>query len=446
MDIALSIVFIGVIIFLAHFFLGFYIRTKIPDVLFLFIIGILIGPAFKIIQPEHFGAVGKIFTTLTLVFILFEGSMGLYMSTIRSAWLGTAKISVYSFFTSMLIVGGLCYAFSGLGLAASFMMGSIVGGTSSIVVIPLVKQLTMSKTSKSILMLESAFTDLLCIVFALVLLEAYKYGNFHIGSLISNVVFSFLIGGLLGIAAALIWSYLLAKVRTIENSMFMTPAFVFVVFGITEMLGYSGAISALTFGFTLTNINLFNFKVIENYIAQKPITLNNQEKAFHSEIVFLLKTFFFIYMGISMQFSNVLWLTIGLLITAILYFARIFVVKFSTPRDTSQKDAILMSAILPKGLAAAVLASIPLHEGVKGGEFIQNVTFSIIIFSILFTSVLIFLLDKVPKVSGFYGRFLRNFESYEDDDFDELYKEVDSGDVFKSYTRKSYNSKNADNN
>ncbi len=433
----MSIVFIGIIIFLSHFFLAFYIRTKVPDVLFLFVIGILIGPVFNVVQTEHFGAIGNIFTTLTLVFILFEGSMGLYMSTIRSAWLGTAKISVYNFFTTMLIVGLLGYFFSGLGLLASFMLGATVGGTSSIVVIPLVKQLTMGKTSKSILMLESAFTDLLCIVFALALLEAYKYGDFHMGSLIGSVVSSFLLGGLIGVAGALVWSYLLDKVRTIENSMFMTPAFVFVVFGFSELMGYSGAISALAFGFTLTNINLFNFKLIEKYIAEKPISLNNQEKAFQGEIVFLLKTFFFIYMGISMQFSNVWWLLIGLLIALALFFVRIFVVKFSAPSNTSRKDAILMSVIVPKGLAAAVLASIPLQQGVLGGEFIQSVTFSIIIFSILITSVLIFLLDREPAVSDFYARFLSKFQLQDDEGFDELYTPEPPEDIYKTYHRKS---------
>jgi len=436
MDIALSIVFIGLIIFVSHFLSAFYLRTKVPDVLLLFIIGILIGPTFKLVLPEHFGVIGRIFTTLTLVFILFEGSMSLCMNTIKSAWKGTAKISVYNFFATMMVVGILGFLFSRLGFIASFMLGSIVGGTSSIVVIPLVKQLTMAKTSKSILVLESAFTDLLCIVFALGLLEAYKFGDFHIGSLIGNVVASFSLGALIGVAGALVWSFLLEKVRTIENSMFMTPAFVFIVFGLSEILGYSGAISALTFGFTLSNINLFSFKLIENYISSKPISLNNQEKAFNGEIVFLFKTFFFIYMGISMQFSNILWLITGLLITVTLFFVRIFVVRYSAPSETSLKDAVLMSAILPKGLAAAVLASIPLHEGVKGGEFIQSITFSIIIFSILITSVLIFLMERVKELPLFYSRFLKNFNSSDVQELEDIFKEpTDPDNLFKPYPK-----------
>jgi len=425
MDIALSIVFIGVMIFLSHYFSALFARTKIPDVLFLFIIGIIIGPVIGIIQPDHFGALGKIFTTITLVFILFEGSMGLCMNTIKNSWKGTVKVSLYNFFATMTVVGILAYSISSLGILASLMLGAIVGGTSSVVVIPLLGQLKMDKGPKSILILESAFTDLLCIMFALAFLEALKFGEFNLGSMLGRILSSFIMGGLIGVGGALVWSYLLEQVRTLKNSMFLTPAFVFIVFGISELLGYSGAISALTFGYTLSNLNLFSFKLIEKYIAQKPISLNEQEKAFQSELVFLLKTFFFLYMGISMQFTNIWGLFIGLLITLVLFFIRIFVIRQGAPADTCRKDAALMAAILPKGLAAAVLASIPLHEGIAGGELIQSITFNVIIFSIFFTSILVFLFDREPKIFKFYARFLAKFKCIDNEHFEEVYKPLD---------------------
>lgn len=409
MNIALVIVFIGAIIFLAHFFEEFFKRTRIPDVLILFILGLIAGPLTSLIKPEHFGLIGYVFTTVTLVFILFEGSMGLCVDSIKSSWKGTLNVSLTNFFATMLVSGVLFFAFSPLGLMASLMLGAIIGGTSSIVVIPLVNQLRMSKSSRSILILESAFTDLLCIMFALAFLEGLKFGTFNPGAMFGKIVSSFIMGALFGIAGALTWSILLNKVRTIKNSLFMTPAFVFIIYGLAELLGYSGAISSLTFGFALANINLFSFKLIDKYITHKRITLNSEEKAFQSEIVFLLKTFFFIFMGISIHLSNIIWMLTGLFITIILFVVRILVVRYSAPRSTSRNDALLMAAIVPKGLAAAVLASIPLQQGLKGGEFIQSVVFSVILFSILITSLLIFLLDKLPAVSNLYNRFMKHF-------------------------------------
>ncbi len=136
--------------------------------------------------------------------------------------------------------------------------------------------------------------------------------------------------------------------------------------------------------------------------------LDSRERGFFSEISFLLKTFFFIYIGISIQLSGIGLLVFGLLLTIVIYAIRIPVVSLTIPRDTSIKDATLFSVIIPKGLAAAVLASIPLQQGVVGGEVIQNLTYAVVLLSIIMTSVLIFLVDKT-KLAKVYQTLLGKF-------------------------------------
>jgi NhaP-type Na+/H+ and K+/H+ antiporter len=48
----------------------------------------------------------------------------------------------------------------------------------------------------------------------------------------------------------------------------------------------------------------------------------------------------------------------------------------------------------PKGLAAAVLASMPLEAGIANGQAIQDITYIVIFFSILVCSVMVFLLER----------------------------------------------------
>ncbi|MBZ0243243.1 MAG: cation:proton antiporter, partial [Bacteroidales bacterium] len=96
---------------------------------------------------------------------------------------------------------------------------------------------------------------------------------------------------------------------------------------------------------------------------------------------------------------------IGLVITIILYLLRIPVVRASMPitKDKQDKvDMMFMSTMVPKGLAAAVLATIPMQQGIPGGELIKNIVFSIVLFSIIFTSVLIPLLEKSKATQDFY--------------------------------------------
>ena len=67
-----------------------------------------------------------------------------------------------------------------------------------------------------------------------------------------------------------------------------------------------------------------------------------------------------------------------------------------------ESDISIISVMVPKGLAAVVLASIPLQQGVAGGELIQNITYSVVLLSILFTSFLVLLLDKTG-LPGLFG-------------------------------------------
>ena len=135
------------------------------------------------------------------------------------------------------------------------------------------------------------------------------------------------------------------------------------------------------------------------------VGLSDTEKLFFSEAVFLLKTFFFVYIGISVQITNLWWMTIGLIITVAAFVLRIPVVRLSIPRSTPVKDVSTMAVMVPKGLAAAALASIPLQQGIAGGELIQSVVFAVVMFSIALTSVFIFLMHKTRLSRSYHLLF-----------------------------------------
>ena len=399
MEIAVIIGIIGILIFLSHLLSEIFRRTKIPDVLSLFLLGLVVGPVFRLVTPADFGAVGPVFTSVTLVIILFESGVGLRINNLLKTMRPSLILTVVNFVATVILVGGTVWAFGEIGLKRSFMLGAIVGGTSSAVVIPLVAQLRIRDESRAILVLESALSDVLCIVFALAFLAAYKIGDLRVGALVGQILSSFLLAGIIGGVAAFLWSILLNRIRAFRNSLFTTPAFVFVVFALTEVLGFSGAIAALTFGVALGNAGFLRFPILKRYTLPEPLAPNDTEKAFFSEIVFLFKTFFFVYIGLSIQFGNFLWLCLGVDITLLIFILRIAVVRFSLQGAAPPADLATMAAIVPKGLAAAVLASLALQENIPGGEFIQNITYVVILFSIIGTSALVFLIDRLPASS-----------------------------------------------
>lgn len=408
MPTALIIVFVGCIIFMSHWFSALFARTKIPDVLWLFTIGILLGPVYGVVQTDDFGAVGPVFTTITLIFILFESGIDQRLEPLINSLGGTAKITTYNFLGTCLVAGGIAYFNTDLGFLRSLMLGSIVGGTSSAMVTTLVRQFSISEKTRTILILESAFSDVFTLAVPLTLLTAYKIGKIDVAFVTGQMIAAFILATMLGVAGALGWAALLNKMRTLQNTIFTTPAFVFILYGIVELLNFSGPIAALAFGITLGNMDVLGPPIMRRAMTLKPISLNENERAFFSEAVFLLRTFFFVYIGISVHLDNWWLLTLGAVITGALFLARIPIVRISVPRITSTKDATFMATMIPKGLGAAVLASLPVQQGVEGGEMIQSIVFSIILFTTLFTTILTFLVDKtwLAQVYGWIFKLL----------------------------------------
>ncbi|MDE6441052.1 MAG: cation:proton antiporter [Bacteroidales bacterium] len=401
MNTALSIVFLGLLVFLAHFFAAIYTRRNIPDVLLLMIIGLLLGPVLHWVSPDSFGVGGSVFVAVTLVVILFESGTSLTLDVLQSSWKQTVTLSFAGFFVAMVLTAGIGMLF-GMDILTSLLLGAILGGTSSAVVIPLVKNLQLGEESRTVLILESAATDVLCIVFALAFLEGLRSGNVNVGGVVGNVLSSFVLAGLLGFAGAVLWSRLITSMRKLQNSIFTTPAFVFIIYGVAEILGYSGAIAALVFGISMANIDTIHNPLLLRIMGGKGHQLNRTEKIFFGEIVFLLKTIFFVYIGMSMEFNDVKSLLAGLAITFVLFAGRIVLTRFVMPKSAPIFDKTITSIMIPKGLAAAVLAGIPLAAGVSGGEFIRNTTYAVILFSILWVSIMILLVDKWPAMRRFY--------------------------------------------
>ncbi|MCJ7606114.1 MAG: cation:proton antiporter [Dehalococcoidales bacterium] len=404
-SVAQIIAFVGILVFVAHLFTGIFSRTRIPDVLLLIIIGICVGPLLGLASPAQFGAVGPVFTTITLIIILFESGIALKLNMLKSALAGALVLAPLGFFLTMGVVAGLALWLTDLEVLPAFILGAIVGSTSEAVVIPLVRQLRIKEETSTLLSVESSVNDVLSIVITIALIQAYVAGKFEIVTVSGDLIASFLVALVFGIAGALVWSTLLNWFHTIKNAMFTTPAFVFVIFGLTEMMGFSGAIAALAFGVTIGNIENINIPIFRRNKEREPVGLSETEKVFFSEVAFLLKSFFFIYLGLSLELISAWLIVVGLILTAVAFLLRIPAVKLSIREALGQKDLSVMAVMVPKGLAAVVLASIPVQMGVAGGETIQSITYGVVLFSIVGTSILVLLLEKTP-LPKLYGWML----------------------------------------
>ena len=389
----MDIIIIGlsILFFLGHALNWFFIKTKVPDLLILIIIGFILGPSVaNLIQPDvHLGQAGKVLSIITLVIILYEGGLHLSFKDLMESSLSAMGLSLLSFFSITAVTALVLLPV--LPPMLAILIGVGIGSTSSAIVIPMVKPLSIKKQTKTVLSLESAFTDVLTIVIFLGLVEyltseSSSGGKFFI-NLSSTPIMSVGIGALSG----LIWAFLRKKTE-IAKLPFAGEAGALLTYGVLEFLSLNGAIGVLSLGFTLANINLLP-PAFRTFFEDKPISTN--ELTILSAVTFLLRTFFFLYLGLLIQiqgFSSIFW---AFCLTALIFATRYLSVRLIfKSENVTRLDAITATAMGPRGLACAVLATLPLQRGLEQGEWIQNLIFAVIPLSILTTSLFVSFAEK----------------------------------------------------
>lgn len=407
MQTSIIIIIIGLFIFWGHYLNGIFERRSIPDVLGLMLIGMLLGPIFHLVDPTSFGQFGPLFSNLVLIFILFESGTDLKISEVKASFKESAGITTLGFFVTWITVALMCYLILDLSILTCLFIGATLGGTSSAVVIGLVKKVEVKPKTATTLIMESAETDVFTLAIPLSILGLMMSGEIQAGTVLSQFVASLVIALLFGIGGAFLWSFILNKIPYLKATKFSTPAFLFILYGLTEYMNFSGPITALSFGIAIGNLQYFEPKLLERIIPNQSIVLSQIEKDFFSELVFLLRTFFFVFIGISIQINRLDWLMWGAIITLVLYAFRIIIVRLIATRDTPLLDKSIMSIMIPKGLGAAVIATLPLQRGHADGVIIQSICFAIILFSTLYCVALFFLVKirvSVPFYRLFFGK------------------------------------------
>jgi len=400
-----TILIIGLLVFFAHFLSLQFSRTNIPDVLVLMLLGILIGPLLGVVAADDFGKIGSLIATIALVVILFESGTSLDLNVLGKSLATTGWLSFGCFiltFAAVAIVGHLALD---LDMLPAILLGVTVGGTSSAVVIPMVNALKLGEKATTVLVLESALTDVLCIVGVFALLQVYTQDDVAAGRLIGSVIAALIFAAVIGFIGGIGWLLVLGKVRDFPNTISSTLAYVFIVYGATEGLGFSGAIAALSLGITLTNFEKFGLHRIQQLDRQLE-PLNQTDITFYREAVFLLKTYFFIYLGISIHFGAVKVALVAISMVFLIYALRLLLARFIfRGSEFGLRDSALAAIMAPKGLAAAVLAALPLQYGVAGGETIRDVTYMVVLVSITLTALLV-IAYPAPVMQRLFARTL----------------------------------------
>ncbi len=409
----------GVTIFFGVMGESFFKKTGIPDVAFLMLLGVLFGPVLGLIQPDVVIEVVPYFAALALIIIMFDGGLNLDLGHMARTAHFAILLSIIGFAISVGIVASLAhYALDWLWLD-SILLGAMVGGSSSAIVFGLVRNLRISEKAKSLLSFESALTDILATIIAFVMFGAIIAGSLDYNTLGDTIGNSLLVGISLGLGVGLPWMYLTTKMDNSQHSYMLTLGILFALFFMANTLGESGALTALVFGLMIGNkkrfAKIFRFKIPK-------IEADN---AMHNQLTFLVRTFFFVFVGLLASFGNIEYIILGIVTTVLIYFGRVILSKMILIGSFSKLDKKVTAIMIPRGLAAAVLATLPLTMGLPNAEAYPQIVFAIIMTSVVLTTMGLGSAKKIPPPVAEEGGFIIKEPSKEDDESKKVKQDLD---------------------
>lgn len=395
MEVSIILLVLGGLIFYGHYLEKIAEKISVPDILGLVFLGVFVGPVMKWVSPEDLGMYGSLLSSLVLALLLYTSGLGMDVSKLKDYVKASTGLVYIGNFGTWALVSGLSYLIFDINLLSALYIGGVIAGTSSAVVLVFIKNLNLTDKTKSILTVESVKTDIYNLVFPAAILGVMATGDFSVGKITLDFILLFVVSLLLGVVGGIIWAYIINKFPSVKEVKMSTPAAMLMIYGLTEFLGYNGALMAIAFGVVLGNIAVFTrSKLVEKLVPDTGNIVKDDEVKFLSEINFMLKVYFFVYVGISIKVDGMDILLWGAVITVAMFIIRMFIVKFVIGKDTPLLDKSIIAIMKPNGMATAVMGGLPLAQGYAEGEIIQSILFSCLILSIIITNILFFLLDK----------------------------------------------------
>ncbi len=273
-------------------------RAGFPSSLFLILIGLILGPLFGVFSTGDVDPVTPFLTTLTLMMILFEGGLNMDIFKVISQSFRAAVLAILYIISATAFVTLFSYLFLNLEWLEALMLGPMTAGTSSVVIIPLVTKLSISKEVEVTLSLESTITDVLNIVLVLAVLQTYMSGLVDIPQTLITILGKFAIGAILGSVVGIAWIRILYSARREEYTYMLTLGILIGAYAVSETLGGSGPLTALLFGLMLGNdkeiFRALKIKLDLGYLGE----VKRFVKQIQGELAFMIRAFFFVFLGL----------------------------------------------------------------------------------------------------------------------------------------------------
>jgi len=369
-------------------------RVLLPSVILLIVLGIICGPALHLFEYDALVAFVPFIAPLTIAFIGFEAGMKMDIYEVMEQSKRAFLLSILGFVFGTVTVGFFLHYFLGVEWSYAFLMASAWGGVSTATVDTVCKHLRLSEKTRTTLIMTSLADDSIVLISTLTILNYILLGEIGIREsiliLASNICTSIFIGVLAGLA----WINLVYLTRKAEYTYTFILAAILFVYSITEILGGTGGIAIFIFGLMLGNFrsvtSALKLRMNKKELSAVVVQIEN----FHSQLTFIIRSFFFTFIGLIYVFTGIVELLLGLAVSIVLHLTRFLAVKIGTFRSPLASDLPAIGFIVGKGVASAAMSTLPLAYNLPNASFLASTALNVILFINVISIVLPFLLSK----------------------------------------------------
>jgi NhaP-type Na+/H+ or K+/H+ antiporter len=369
------LVILSVLVVLSYAFNYLAGKLKVPSVLLLIASGIGLKLAadyfnfelpFTKILLEILGVAG-------LIFIVLEAALDLTIQRDKLRLISRA-------FLSALILLGMTAGFIAVifmnyfevNFQQALLHAIPLSVISSAIAIPSVRHLEEEK--REFVVYESTFSDILGIVAFNYLLAEHSSGLQAAFVFGWDLILIFFISIVSTIALVFLLNHATSHVR-----FFLTFAIIILTYSLAKFLHLPSLILVLCFGLVLNNFRLFNYPIVRKLLSFDRLNdVNKELKLMTAETAFIIRTFFFLLFGYSVDLAllkSTEVLLIGLAIISLTIVLRFFFLRFLLKINSAP-----LTLIAPRGLITVLLFySIPEAQRMQGLS--EGVLFIVIVFT-----------------------------------------------------------------
>jgi cell volume regulation protein A len=336
------------------------------------------------VQPERFEGVARAFGSLALILILFEAGLDLDLRRTLRHFPGGLLLGFVTYTLTTLAVGAIVWRNLGLPLRDAMAVGAIMGCTSSTIVLPILQQWKAREPVRVTLLVESTLGDILAVLTTQFLLEFDPAQGSAVRGLASTLALQITISLAAALAIGFLWSKLLPFLSEQRFWQVLTFSMVLLLYAGTEAAKGSGLLAVLGVGLTLSNLPGARPEMAAMFQWAVPHAAKHEQiLSFHSELSFLVRTFFFVMIGVVVKMSGLraIWLLL-LGVMGAIWLARWVSVQLTSWswRECTAEDRKVVLWMLPRGLITIVLA-LAVVEARGGGalSFLPPLAFAVIL-------------------------------------------------------------------